>query len=253
MTPDLPDLVLGYFIIFARLGAALVLLPGLANPRFPAFSRILFALVTTMVLTPYLKESINGLGPIAASGRFWKIVATESVIGLAFGFWCYCFLHASRFAASIIATVTGLAGVPGQPIDEHDPTSHLGTLLSLVATALVFATDLHLLALRALTQSYEAFPVGEVPGGTWLGQNTISIISGTSTLALQVASPFIVVAVVLNLALGFCSKFTPQLQVYFASLGLTVLLSLAILALIAPGILSIPINAYAGWLENSSL
>ncbi len=251
MNPQLPDLVLGYFILFARFGAALVLLPGFANPRFPAFSRIFFAMITTLVLTPFLQGTLTNLGPIAESGRFWPTLVSESLIGFAFGFWCYLFLHASRFAASIITTTTGLAGVPGQPIDEHDPTSHLGTLLSLAATAAIFASDLHLLALRALTHSYEVFPVGNAPTGEWFGTNSISLVSGTSTLALQIASPFIVVAVVLNVAIGLCSKFTPQLQIYFASLGLTILLSLVMLAILSPGVLSIPVSAYQNWLQTS--
>lgn len=238
-----------HILVFARFGAALVLLPGLANVRFPMILRLFFALLLTAAFTPML---LHQLQPAISSGtRLQSALFTEVIIGLAFGFWSFCFLHASRFAGSVISSVIGLAGIPGQPVDEHDPTSHLATLLSLGATAMIFATDLPLISLEALVRSYDTLPVLGIPAADWLAENSIRLVRDTSVLAVQVASPFIVLVVVTNLALGLCGKFTPQLQVYFAALGLTILLSFLLLGWIFPSISRLPTEAYASWLSEA--
>ncbi|MBL8790407.1 MAG: flagellar biosynthetic protein FliR [Rhizobiales bacterium] len=238
-----------HILVFARFGAALVLLPGLSNARFPVTMRIFFALLLTVAITPMLMQQLEPA--LASSSRLQAALFTEVIVGLAFGFWGFCFLHASRFAGAIISSVIGLAGIPGQPIDEHDPTSTLATLLSLAATAIIFATDLPLISIQALTRSYETIPVLAVPESGWLFENSLKLVRDTSVIAVQMASPFIVLVVVTNLALGLCGKFTPQLQVYFAALGLTILLSFLLLGWIFPNLAHLPAEAYGSWLSQA--
>lgn len=250
MRETLLNLLAIHVLVFCRFGGALVLLPGLSNARFSVTMRILFALLLTVAVTPLLMPQLEKA--LASGVTLQSALVTEVVIGLAFGFWSFCFLHASRFAGAIISSVIGLAGIPGQPIDEHDPTSVLATLLSLAATAMIFASDMHLLSLEALVRSYDAMPVLAVPTADWLAQNSIKLVRDTSVLALQVSSPFIVLVVVTNLALGLCGKFTPQLQIYFAALGLTILLSFLLLGWLFPTISRIPTEAYASWLAEAA-
>jgi flagellar biosynthetic protein FliR len=158
------------------------------------------------------------------------------------------FLQASRFAASTIASTIGLAGVPGQAIDEFDPNSTLSTLLTLSTTMLILALNLHLESLAALLRSYDALPmIAGIPVQK-LTELTSSTLRNTTLMGLQMAAPFIVYSVVANLALGFCSKFTPQLQIYFATMGLTILVALALLATDALNVLEIPVQSYRNWL-----
>lgn len=249
MNEALLTLLWVHILVFARFGAALVLLPGLSNARFPVTVRIFFALMLTIALTPMLMPQMQPA--LASASRLQSALFTEVIVGLAFGFWGFCFLHASRFAGAIISSVIGLAGIPGQPIDEHDPTSTLGALLSLGATAIVFATDLPLISIEALTRSYETIPVLGIPASDWLAQNSIRLVRDTSIIAMQMSSPFIVLVVVTNLALGLCGKFTPQLQIYFAALGLTILLSFLLLGWIFPNLAYLPAEAYSTWLKQA--
>jgi flagellar biosynthesis protein FliR len=238
-----------YVLVFCRVGAVFVLLPGFASARMPASVRLLLAMMITVTLTPIVMGQ-SVVEPREFATLHWAML-TELLIGLAFGFWCYCFLYASRFAASVIASVVGLAGIPGQPLEDNDPSSHLATLLSLAATIMIFASDLHLASLAALVRSYETMPIYTVPSGEWLAQGSIKLVSETSVIGLQIASPFIVFAVVVNLALGLCIKFTPQLQIYFASMGLTIFMSFLILHTLFPNLAQIPVQAYSAWLSES--
>jgi flagellar biosynthesis protein FliR len=238
-----------YVLVFCRIGAVFVLLPGFASARVPTSIRLLLAIVVAVALTPVLASRIPL--QLNTQSSLQTVMFTELLIGLAFGFWCFCFLHASRFAANIIASTIGLSGIPGQPMEEQDASGPLPTLLSLVATILIFAADLHLASLAALIRSYESMPLQSFPTGEWLAQGSIALVKESSVLALQIASPFIVLAVVVNLALGLCGKFTPQLQIYFAAMGLTILVSLLVLMAIIPGLSQIPLQAYSAWLSES--
>ncbi len=250
MSTDLQNVVISFFIIFCRIGGALVLMPGFSNPRFPTVVRLMFSMVLSVALTPYLWTYLQDLQVDIKTSHFIPIIAVETAIGLMFGFWCFCFLHASRFAGTFISTAVGLAGIPGQPIDEQNPSSHLASLLSLTATMLIFASGLHLVSVRALIQTYQILPMGKMPGSLWMVNTTLQLLRETSILALQISSPFILLVVVSNFALGLINRFTPQLSVYFAVTGLVSMISLGILSLASPQLLSMSEQSYSNWLQS---
>jgi flagellar biosynthetic protein FliR len=244
------QLLLLWVLVFCRVGTAFILLPGLSNPRLPMYFRLLLAMAITTALLPAIG---NRLPPETATSTpialLWS-AAREIFTGFAIGFWGLCFLQASRFAASTIASTVGLAGVPGQAIDEFDPNSMLATFLTLSTTMLILASGLHLEGLAGLIRSYDILPVVTGISVQQLTQITEETIRDTTLMGLQMAAPFIVYAVVANLALGLCSKFTPQLQVYFATMGFTILVALALLATDALNVLEIPVQSYRSWLVD---
>jgi flagellar biosynthesis protein FliR len=245
----LTEALQGYILIFCRLGAAFTLMPGFAFARMPVPIRLLLALAISIAITPVVIASSRA--PAASVSSVQMAMLSEVMIGIGFGFWCFCFLHASRFAANIIASVVGLAGIPGQSIEDQEPSSHLATLLSLVATIFIFAAELHLMSLSALMRSYQTMPLQTIPTSDWLAMGSVKLVRDTSVIAVQMASPFIVFTVVVNLSLGLCGKFTPQLQVYFAAMGLTILISFLLLILLMPGLPQLGVQAYASWLLES--
>jgi flagellar biosynthesis protein FliR len=250
MTEAVPQFLLSFFVVFGRLGMALMLLPAFSNSRFPTSIRLLTALAVALALTPYLAKHLTIVTVSIGGGDLMSIMAAELLLGLLIGFWGYCHLHAARFAGTFIANAIGLAGIPGQPIDENEPSSQIGSLLSIATTALIFAGDLHLVTVQALIGSYESFPVGVVLSEAWIVEQTLATLRDTFILATQICSPFIVFAVVANIALGLASRFTPQLSIYFATLGMTTVSGLALLAIAVPQSLSLMIAAYAAWLEG---
>ncbi len=49
-----PNLILGTFILFCRIGACLMLMPGFSSPQIPTQVRLFMALAVTLSLTPLL-------------------------------------------------------------------------------------------------------------------------------------------------------------------------------------------------------
>ncbi len=250
MTSAAQQLLLLWALVFCRVGTAFILLPGLANPRLPMYFRLLLAMAVTTALLPAIGNRLPAETAANPSIALLWPAAQEILTGFAIGFWGLCFLQASRFAASTIASTVGLAGVPGQSIDEFDPNSTLATFLTLSTTMLILASGLHLEGLAALLRSYDILPMATGITAQQLTEITGTTIRDTTLMGLQMAAPFIVYAVVANLALGLCSKFTPQLQVYFATMGFTILVALALLATDALNVLEIPVQSYRSWLVD---
>jgi flagellar biosynthesis protein FliR len=236
------------FLIFCRVGIAFGSMPALGGTRIPPMVRLLFALAISVALTPLL--GANAVTQSLASSQKLLAIFFELIAGFAIGFLSFCFIHAVRFAGTFIVNAIGLAGIPGQPIDEQEPSSHIATLLSLGMTALIFATDLHLQSVEAIAESYRIFPVGSPFDTTFLAQTTAEILSRTFYLGLQFSSPFLIFSIVWNLALGLANKMTPQLSVYFTFSGILTFVSLGIMALVVPRLLYVILAAYGDFLAS---
>ena len=59
MISGLADSVLVTFIVFCRIGACLMLVPGYSSVNVPAQVRLFVALVTTFALTPMLEPDLS--------------------------------------------------------------------------------------------------------------------------------------------------------------------------------------------------
>ena len=121
------------------------------------------------------------------------------------------FYMALQFMASARGAVRRLQPHRGAPIEDAEPVPALATFITLTATVLLFATDQHWEVLRALLASYSVLPVNE-PIAPELGLARLAdAFSSTFVLALQISSPFIVYALIINFMVGIANKLVPQI------------------------------------------
>jgi flagellar biosynthesis protein FliR len=239
--------LLGTFLVFCRVGTACMLLPGFAVARVPVLFRVLLAFFLSAAIRPYVQ--ITWSEPFRPDA-YVNVLFNELLVGLFFGFIAAIFVHAVRFSASFIMALIGLAGIPGQPIDDLEANPPFVILISMGFIALIFATDIHLLSFKALLATYDAYPLGERPGFPVIVETLGNSLRDTSLMALKAASPFILHSLGINFALGLTGKLTPQLQSYFALMGVSTLVALLVLYILGAPLLSLMIGSYADWLEN---
>jgi flagellar biosynthesis protein FliR len=239
--------LLGVVLVFGRIGTASMLMPGFALARAPMLFRILLAVALSAAIYPMQRAR---LGQSVDEASLVPALLNELLVGLFIGFLSAFFVYAVRFAAHFVFSMVGLAGIPGQPVDDAEANPPFVLLVSMAFTALIFALDLHLLSFRAVANSYDVFPPGQSPGFDVAVDTIGALLRDTTLLALQAASPFILYALAINFALGLIGKLTPQLQVYFALMGLSTLLALVILAIIGAPLLNVFSSGYAAWLEQ---
>src|SRR3546814_468065 len=105
--------------------------------------------------------------------------------------------------------------------------------------SLVFATNLHLLALQAAYDSYTLFPPMQAPAFGDFAEVATHMVSGSIALGVKLAAPFIVYGIVFNVALGLLNRLMPSLQIFFIMQAPQIALSLILfgLSLSAMGLL----------------
>ena len=216
-------------LIFARLGAIIMLLPGLGETFIPARVRLAFAFSMSLMLFPLLGGAAPPL-PVDGAGLGGAVIK-ELLIGLMIGGILRLFMSSLATAGEIVSLQTTLSFAQTANPMQAQPSTTLGTFLGLIGIVLIFATDLHHMFIAAVASSYEVFPFSrEVPVAD-AGQLALQTLSKSFALGLQLAAPVVVFSLIFNVATGLVGRVMPQFQVFFVATPLIVLLGLSIFAL----------------------
>jgi len=231
----LPGLAFQAVLAFARLGAAVMVLPGLGEDDVPPSIRLGLGLAVVLVLLPGLAPSLPAAPDSAAESV--RLILLEVLVGLWLGGLARLIVMAMAVAGQMVALLLGLA----QAVVPDPALGGLGTapgrLLSLAAVVVVLSTGLYAIPLRALAESYTLLPPGDpFPAGA--GAEAFAAAAAESlALSLRLAAPFVVAAIIINVALGLLARIAPQVQVYFVAIPGQVLLGLALLGAVMPALL----------------
>lgn len=250
MTPIGSDAVLSVFVLFCRIGACLMLMPGFSSPRVPVVVRLFLCIAITLALTPLLGPPIEKLVSDVSPLALTQLLVSELLIGGMIGFMGRIFFGALEMLGTAIAMQIGLANALGVPLDDMEPLPAVASLLTFLATTLIFVTDLHWEVLRGIVASYRTLPV---TGGFGPQFGLIQVADSFSKaffLALRIASPFILFGLIVNLAVGLANKLTPQIQVYFISIPFAVAGGLFLLYFTFKQILELFMAGFASWLAG---
>jgi flagellar biosynthetic protein FliR len=232
----LPGYAFAFIMVLARVGSAMMLLPGFGEAEVPMPVRAALAVALTLVMMPVVAPL---LPPEPADMmRALLGVAAEVIAGLWLGWLARLLVLALPMAAQLAAGMIGLSNVL-QPDPVLGPqTSALSRLFSLAAPVAIMATGLHALPLEALEGSYHVIPPGlALPGGD-AAQAVVQAVGSSFALALRLAAPFVLASIVWNVALGLLAKLVPQLQVYFAGMPAQIMGGILLVGLLSSAVLS---------------
>lgn len=216
-------------LVFARLGAIIMLLPGLGETFIPARVRLAFAFSLSLMMYPLLAGSAPPL-PVDGAGLGGAVIK-ELLIGLMIGGILRLFMSSLATAGEIVSLQTTLSFAQTANPMQAQPSTTLGTFLGLIGIVLIFATNLHHMFIAAVASSYDIFPfTRDVPVAD-AGQLALQTMSKSFALGLQLAAPVVVFSLIFNVATGLVGRVMPQFQVFFVATPLIVLLGLSIFAL----------------------
>ncbi|MHC2323604.1 flagellar biosynthetic protein FliR [Bradyrhizobium diazoefficiens] len=247
---SLADSVLVTFIVFCRIGACLMFVPGYSSVNVPAQVRLFIALVTTFALTPILIAVLKPLTDQAAPLTLALLIGSEVLVGSVIGLGGRVFFLALQTMATVMASAIGLSNIPGTPIGDTDPAPALVPLIMASVTTLFFMTDQHWQVLRGLMNSYDVWHPGARLGGSMALDQLVSRLSEAFVLTLRIASPFIVYSVIVNLAVGLINKLTPAIPVYFISVPFVLFGGFLLLYLTSDELLTQFMLGVSSWLSE---
>lgn len=244
--PDLSGLVLVYLLVFARTGAMVMLLPAIGETSVPPMVRLVLSMAISLALAPTVQSAYPQTAP-ATTAMLVLWVVQEVTAGILVGTMARIIMSALQVAGTLIATQTGLAYASTvDPTSQGEQSAIVANFFSMLAVVLIFATNLHHLAIAAVAGSYHLIP----PGGTLptgdMAELTIRLVSGSFALGFQLAAPFLVFGFALSVGLGVLARLMPQLQIYMVAMPANILIGFILMALILGSLMTLFLNFYTG-------
>jgi flagellar biosynthetic protein FliR len=241
--PALSGIILTYLLVFSRVGAMMMLLPGVGTMGVPARVRLVLALAVSFALAP----TVQGQYPAAAPQTMIALViliGQEITAGVLVGAMAAVIMSALQVAGFLIASQIGLAYAQTLDPTQNTQGAVVGNFLTLLGTVMIFATDLHHLAIGAIAGSYRMLPPGAALPTADMAQLVIKLISSSFALGFQLAAPFLVFGFAIYAALGVLAKLMPQLQIFFVAVPINILCGFVIMLAMLGSIITLFLSYY---------
>jgi flagellar biosynthetic protein FliR len=241
----LPALAAAFMLVFARVGAMVMLLPGLGETNIPVNIKLAIALLLTLIILPLHRDAyhvdMGSLTPLLV------LMLHEIVIGIVLGATARVTLSALQVAGAVIAQQMGLGFATSvDPTTQGQQGVLIGNFLTLLGVTLLFATDSHHLVIAALSDSYTIFSPGETMTSGDVAALATRAFAAAFKIGIELSAPFLVFGLVFNVGLGVLARLMPQMQVYFVGVPLSILAGFLIFALVISALMGTFLEYFTG-------
>jgi flagellar biosynthetic protein FliR len=244
----LPALAAAFMLVFARIGAMVMLLPALGESNIPVRIKLAIALLLTLIILPLHRAAyhidLGALTPLLV------LMVHEIFIGIVLGTAARITLAALQVAGSVIAQQLGLGSAVAIDPGQGQQGILIGNFLTLLGVTLLFATDSHHLLIAALNDSYNIFSPGELMPSGDLAALATRAFATAFRIGAQLSAPFLVFGLVFNLGLGVLGRLMPQMQVYFVGVPLTILAGFLIFGLVIAAMMGTFLDYFVGVMHD---
>jgi len=216
-------------LVFARVGTAVMLLPGVGEVTIAARVRLSFALALSVIVLPVVADRLPVAPDLPAALAL--LLGGEIFLGFAVGMMARILIAALQVAGTIIAYHSGM----GTAL-LFDPTAGqqgamIGAFLTTLGVTLLFVTGLHQVLIVGIVDSYAAMPPAVGPPVGELAEVATRFVAVSFEIGLKLAMPAVIVAFLLLMAMGLMARLMPQVHIFFVALPLQIGLGLLALAL----------------------
>ena len=222
----IPEMATAFMLSFARVGTLVMLMPGIGEQMISARLRLALALLLSLVLFPLTRTLLPA---DAAPGAAVGLLVGELAVGFVLGLSVRMVVAALQTAGNVVAQQLGLSFAMTVDPAMGGQQAAVGNFLTLLGLTLIFAFDLHHLAIMAIRDSYAYLPPAGMPGAGDAAALAVKAVGRGFALAVQLAAPFIAFGILFNLGLGVLSRLMPQLQVFFLAMPAAILIGMAVL------------------------
>ena len=226
---DLPiDLVLGYLLAIVRTAAWLAVAPPFNTRMVPAPAKVGLAVALAIPVGPQAART----APPPEVAPLVMAVLLQIAVGLSLGFVVQIVFAAAQAAGELIDLFAGFTIAATYDPFTNANSAVFGRFYQLLAVALLFALDGHLLLVRGLLDSFAV-----VPTTPDLGVTLEEVVDGVGLFflsALEIAAPLLGALFLTEVSLGLLSKAAPQMNVFVLGFPIKILLTLGLAGLALP-------------------
>ncbi|HEY1799372.1 MAG TPA: flagellar biosynthetic protein FliR [Terriglobales bacterium] len=214
--------------IFAgvRIGGMFLFPPFFSSDAIPVPVKAALTVALTALMYPVY-------GPLALHVDVlgWlRVAAGELIIGLLLGLSLQFVFEAALAAGQMIGVQTGYSLITVLDPQTQADTQVLAIFHQLTALLIFLRLDVHHWLLRGLAASFIYLPPGTATASFKASVGLLHEAGGIWLAALQIAIPVILATLLVDIALGFLSRASPQLPVMLVGLSVKNLIGLTALA-----------------------
>jgi flagellar biosynthesis protein FliR len=233
-------------LVFSRISAAFLLLPGFGEPAVPARMRVLASLAIAVAVGGTV-PGLPGNVPDAWGTMF--AVTGEAFSGALLGTLARTIVSGILVAGQVIGQNIGIGNIFAQGM-AIDQAASVGAMFYAGMVATMFASGGHHLILRALVESYTVLPPAGFPNVTASLRAVVEAGLRCFRTGGQLAFPFLLLAFVFNVTLAVVNKALPAMPVFMIAAPALVVTGLYLLVAAVPGLLEVGLS---GWYDLPSL
>jgi flagellar biosynthetic protein FliR len=226
-------------LVFCRVSAALLLLPGLGESQVPARIRILAGLLIALCVAPLAGSAAP---PPAAWGVAFAVVM-EVAAGAFLGTLSRLLLSAVQTAGQIIGQCIGVSNAFAFGVGM-DNSAVLGAAIYAACLVVLFAVDGHHSGFRALADSYQLIPLGQPLPAAAAARNMSEGMTTAFRLAMQLSMPFLFLSILFNVALAGINRAMPAMPVFMIGAPALLMAGLYLLGAVSPTLIDETVGAY---------
>jgi flagellar biosynthetic protein FliR len=222
--------VFAFLIVFVRVGAAVTIMPGIGDSFVPANIRLYIALGLSLVLAPFVAPYLPS--PVPQTLPLLTLIGMEFIVGVFYGTVARALIVALDTGGMIISNMSGLGNAQLFNPALATQGSLVGAFLSMTGVVMLFVTNMHHMLFYGILDTYQMFPVGQVPDTGGMADILSTAIASSFRVGLQIGAPFVVIGMVLYIAMGVMTRLMPQVQVFMLAVPLQILLAFFTLSLV---------------------
>jgi flagellar biosynthetic protein FliR len=219
-----------FMLIFARIGSAVMIFPGVGDSFVSSRVRLLFAFGFSFVLLPTVSNFLPK--QIPSGMTMLTLLGMEFLTGLFIGTVARIFMAALDVAGMVISFSSSLSNAQLFNPSLAAQGSLLGAFLSVTGTTFLLTTNMHHFLIMGVMESYKNFIVGDFIQADSMAELVSKAVGSSFRIGVQIAAPFMVLTLLIYIGMGVLSRLMPQVQVFLLALPLQILLSLVMFILI---------------------
>lgn len=217
-----------YAIVFCRIGAAMMFMPGFGDSTVNMRARLLLALAVSFAVGASVGDPEPLAGGILEGAA---AIFTELSVGIFIGVTARMILSALQTAGTIIAAQISMANAISFDAISAQQGALPANFLTMTGVVLLFVTDLRHLLLAGIVASYQTFPLSTPLPVDGFVEAVVMLVSEGFSIGVALSAPFILVGVTVTAGMGLLARLMPQVQVFFIVMPLQIGVGLALLAM----------------------
>lgn len=233
MLTSLSDLttqvIISYFMVFCRVGAAFMTMPALGEVYISARIRLIAAIAISLIVLPTVDNVFSSYNEnmMIMTLRIFN----ELLIGIIMGFLVKILMSTIGLCGMMISSQSGLSSA--MMFDPHTDSQGVveGNFLSAIVVVLIFVTDMHHHLLYGIVHSYKVFPIIGKINYEHMANDVAHLIGQSFVIAFKMASPHVVVGIILMFSAGILSRLMPNIQIFFLLMPVQIMVSFTLLTL----------------------